>query len=162
MRPLVIADKAFVKLKDHWQVKFQLGANNIPTTAYFYVRNSLRDPWYYAGGGQPAGFLQWMGFYRQFLCYAMKISVTINAAANIPNTGVLIRPMDDTQTVSSLIDFQNWTDLPDVRYRYFGGDPEGNGQESNARQATVKHYCTLKKIYGNSALDAAQYAGILL
>lgn len=105
---------------------------------YQWRGNSVYDPDYEAGGGQPAGFDQLSALYSQYCVFAAKLEMTVQSLDTVPTfIGLHARYSDTTVPTTN----EKFIENPECRYMWVA--PQG----SPGDKKTIKYFRTAKKMF---------------
>lgn len=145
-RAPIIADRAVIKLRYTYTGMLNIASNQNGLASKIFRANSLYDPEYSTGGGQPEGFDIWKKFYNRYRVLACKINVY---GSNYTNPQAFFFVMsapgqnEDTPQQFGGLETAELMSIPSTFIRY--GMLTGlNGSKSKAR---LKHYMTTAKIF---------------
>lgn len=118
----VVADRYFCKLKYvHRQTNVTLNATTQSNYSDIIRGNSLYDPEYIAGGGQPTGFDYLKTMYAYYRVHASSVNVRIFNHSSTANGGyVYLTVYPDTKALAPSATSNQWSDvagLPHARHK---------------------------------------------
>lgn len=143
IRPVVMADEVYCKLKYTERLLYTPGVNFTNWIWITYRANSLFDPNFAVGGGQPTGFDQWTNFFSKYRVTACKMTVHFHNS----QTDTTYWALHATLASSPDTVFANYQpeNLPNTRFTrtvpYIA--------TSEIRGKKLSMYMTTKKMYPN-------------
>lgn len=145
--PTGFPDKIRVKLNYYCTLNFTL--SNLNGAYYVFRGNSLFDPEYASGGGQPYAFDQWGQFYNHYRVYGSSIKVisclpnsdTFENYPSMQGATLAITPSVDINSLGTYVDAYEFREMPYTRIK-------GSTMYSPIRN--LKNYMSTAKITGVS------------
>lgn len=142
--PALFPDVAKVKFHYSTLESFSLEQNIIGNRVYRL--NSLYDPEFALGGGQPMGFDQWSTFYLKYLVYASRIKLEFIMESVNP-IEVFLGPDNDESPPSTS---DQWVSLPYYKHKVVNS--------AWAPASRIAHVCSVSTLEGRRIGSEDDYA----
>lgn len=145
IRSPIITDKAVVKFVYTQNTELSVAASDLGATTTVFRGNSVYDPVFDTGGGQPDGFDRWAPFYNKYRVMASKIMIQAINTGNGPQFLTIIpAPEKNDGNVPDYDGLEGYqlARIMNARQRVIG---PSNG---NKGVVFLKHYMTTSKVFG--------------